>query len=84
MSRSIKRTMLKKQYEKFCEAWNTEKAYQRLVLAEAGDLPTDTVPLGKKPTFKMWLTALKNGQFDTQQPEQAKKAVEVTDTTWEE
>lgn len=32
MSRSLNRSILKKQYERFCQAWNNEKRYQQYAL----------------------------------------------------
>lgn len=30
----LKRSMLKAEYARFCEAWNNEKTYQRILMAE--------------------------------------------------
>lgn len=34
MGNSLKRSMLKSQYARFCEAWNNEKMYQRILLSD--------------------------------------------------
>jgi hypothetical protein len=80
---SLKRSMLKAQYEKFCRAWQDEKLFQKIYLADGKPLPEGTHPLGKKPTFKMWVKAMENQkQMALQAPPE--KAVEVKDTSWEE
>lgn len=75
--------MLKAQYEKFCRAWQDEKLYQSVVLADGRPLPEGINKLGRKPTFKMWVKAIENQkQMAKQTPPE--KAVEVKDTSWEE
>ncbi len=82
--------MLKKQYERFCQAWQNEKRYQQFILASGQQLEEGHQPLGRKPTFQMWLQAVNNKKISAEvhQPppmaeEQNEKAVEVQDTDWE-
>ena len=82
-NRTMKRSMLKAQYAKFCEAWAAEKTYQRIYVADGKELPKNVELLGRKPTFKMWLTAMENRRL-AEQSRPAEKAVEVKDTSWEE
>lgn len=102
MGNSIKRSMQKRQYEKFCEAWKNEKTYQRVLIADGASVEdSDTkqedgtyvkvlrkdgqvVPfLGRKPTFKQWLAAVKNRATQPPPEQQADtKKVEVTSTDW--
>ena len=83
MPRSIERSMWRAKYDKFCEQWRNEKTYQRLAKENSLALPEGHYELGKKPTFKQWMVAAKNGAFNQQAPI-VEKAVEVTDTAWEE
>ena len=82
MNRSMNRSILKKKYEDFCQAWRDEKLYQRVVLDSGAELPQGTYELGKKPTFKMWVQAMKNQKSaQVQVPE---NSVSVDDTSWDE
>lgn len=82
MSRSIDRSILRKKYDDFCIAWKNEKMFQRIAQEDGQELPKGAHLLGKKPTFKMWMMAAKNGTFNA--PEVASKSVEVTSPAWEE
>lgn len=91
MSRTIKRAMLKQQYERFCRAWRHEKSYQKWAEENGEDIGEGVQKLGRKPTFKMWLDAVNNKKIAAsaeQQAEQAnekkfeEKQVEVQDTDW--
>ena len=89
MSVATDRSMLKRQYERFCQAWRAEKRFQEFTLAQGEPLPQGQNKLGKKPTFKMWLQAVKNKKIAHDVQAQLPKAegtgkVEVTDTEWEE
>jgi hypothetical protein len=75
--------MLRRQYEKFCEAWKNEKMYQKITLDSGKELPENMQKLGHKPTFKMWTQALKNQKMAAALAP-SEKAVEVKDTSWEE
>lgn len=78
-----RRSILKKQYEAFCRAWQDEKLFQKIHTADGKPLPEGVNELGRKPTFKMWLRAIENQkQAALQAPPE--KAVEVKDTSWEE
>lgn len=79
--KATSRTILKRKYEQFCEAWKNEKTYQRIAEMTGQELGEGVQKLGKKPTFSMWLAAYKTGAFN---PKQEEKAVEVQDTSWEE
>lgn len=80
---SLKRSVLKAQYEKFCRAWRDEKLFQKIHLESGKDLPEGVNELGHKPTFKMWVKAMENQkQAALQAPPE--KAVEVKDASWEE
>ncbi len=83
MSRRLDRSIQKKRYEAFCQAWRDEKLYQQITLDAGKRLPEGMQVLGRKPTFKMWMSAMENQR---QQALQAppEKAVEVKDTGWEE
>ena len=83
MSRKIERSMLRKQYDDFCRAWNSEKMIQRIIESDGKELPDGHAKLGKKPTFKMWLDAKRSGAFE-QSAQQEDKSVQVGDTAWEE
>jgi len=80
---SLKRSMLKAQYAKFCRAWQDEKLFQNVYLASGKDLPEGTQKLGHKPTFKMWVAAIQNQKLAAMKapPE---KAAEVKDVSWED
>ena len=79
----MKRQMLKVQYQKFCQAWQDEKTYQRVREESGVKLPEGVQSLGRKPTFAMWLRAMENKKLAEQQVK-PEKAVEVQDTSWEE
>lgn len=83
MNRKMNRTILRKQYDKFCDAWKNEKMYQRIATENGGQLPEGQQLLGKKPTFSMWMTAVKNQVF-TQHVPAEDKSVGVVDAAWEE
>ena len=80
--------MLKRQYAKFCEAWTNERRYQDYLHAMGKPLPEGHNALGKKPTFNMWLKAVKNKKIakDVTEPPPSdtvnEKKVEVTDSEW--
>jgi hypothetical protein len=79
--------MLKRSYQRFCEAWDTEKRYQKYVTEEEGALPDSVQPLGKRPTFNMWLTAVRNKKItlDGRAPAATEeKQVQVEEPTWDE
>jgi hypothetical protein len=80
--------MLKRSYERFIEAWNNEKKYQKYVIEEEGALPDSVQPLGRKPTFKMWLTAIRQKKITLQGTVPAaateEKQVQVEEPTWDE
>ena len=78
----MKRAMMRKQYDKFCESWKNEKIFQRLMTENGEELPEGTFPLGKKPTFSMWMTAIENQKNVPDQTDD--KKVEVNSTDWEE
>lgn len=90
MSANIKRSMLKAQYAKFVEAWTNEKRYQQYLLASGQKLPDGHNQLGKKPTFSMWMTAVRNRKIavDVTKPPPSdevvmdEKKVEVTEKEW--
>ena len=87
MSKATSRSMLKAQYERFKEAWNNEKTFQKYLLESGKELPEGHNKLTKKPTFAMWLQAVKNKKLsaDVSQPpptDSDEKKVEVTDTEW--
>lgn len=85
MSRAIKRSMLRKQYERFVQAWDNEKRYQKYLLADGQQLEEGHQQLGKKPTFKMWLDAVKNKQMSKEGlVDQQTETVSVESTNWEE
>lgn len=78
---SLKRSMKRAQYDKFCEVWKNEKTYQKFMKEDGKELPEGSQTLGRKPTFKMWMTAMKNQDNN---PVVEEKSVEVADTSWEE
>ena len=81
----IKRSILKREYEQFCDAWKNEKIYHRLTKENGKELPEGQGELGRKPTFAMWLNAKKNGVFTKHIDDKFKeKTVEVSDAVWEE
>jgi hypothetical protein len=91
VSNQIKRSMLKAQYARFVEAWNNERRYQQYLLESGQPLPAGHNKLGKKPTFSMWMAAVKNRKIavDVNAPPPAvaeakndEKQVEVTDKEW--
>lgn len=87
-TRSIERNNLRKQYERFAQAWRNEKRYQEYLESTGQQLPEGTHRLGRKPTFRMWLDAVNNKKIAAATgappaPEQS-KAVEVSDTEWDE
>ena len=86
---NIKRSILKKKYERFIQAWNNEKRYQQYLLAKGDPLEEGHQQLGRKPTFKMWLDAVHNknvrseeGQTEVSENTDPKK-VEVEETSWD-
>jgi hypothetical protein len=81
VSRQIKRSMLKTEYERFCRAWDAEKTFQRISKEAGQPLPEGVNILGRKPTFAMWKQARDNKVFEQKQEE---KKVEVVDPTWED
>jgi hypothetical protein len=81
--RAMRRRALKAQYEKFCRAWRDEKTYQRVYVGSGKSLPDGVEQLGRKPTFRMWLTALENKRL-AERSAPPQKAVEVGDPVWEE
>lgn len=87
-ARAQKRAALRQKYKKFSEAWGNEKRYQRYLELEDRPLPSGTVPLGRKPTFSMWLKAVENRKIseDVEKPPPTAadpKQVEVADAEWE-
>jgi hypothetical protein len=82
-NRKLTREAAKKQYERFCEAWRNEKRFQQEKLSMGQSLPEGSLPLGKRPTFSMWLTAVKNkaAQAPPPAPTETKQA-EVVDPEW--
>jgi len=89
MSAANKRSLLKRQYERFLEAWANEKRYQKYILQERGALPDGVQPLGRKPTFNMWVQAIRNKKItptshEPALPAQEEKSVQVDETAWDE
>jgi len=87
----LERSVLKAQYTRFCEAWQNEKRFQRYLLDKGQPLPEGHSELSKKPTFAMWLQAVKNKRLaaDVTKPppevaekQQDEKRIEVTDAEW--
>jgi hypothetical protein len=85
------RTVLKAQYQRFCEAWRNEKRYQ--AYCAENDVPLDDgiQKLGRKPTFAMWRQALKNKaaaevqrSIDDAAKKAAEKQVQTVETEWED
>lgn len=81
MGNPMKRAMLKARYDKFVKLWNNERLFQSIALKDGLQLPDGQNVLGHKPTFAMWLAAVRQGKL---QPKQEIKAVEVKETAWEE
>jgi len=91
MSVAGKRTVLKQQYQRFLEAWANEKRYQQYILEEQGKLPEGVYPLGRKPTFGMWMNAIRNKKITPtshepgpSQAAQEEKSVQVQESSWED
>ncbi len=89
LNRKIQRNQLRLQYQRFSDAWNNEKRFQQYLLAKGEPLEKGHQELGRKPTFAMWLKAVKNKQVDAgsgaavQEAAQDPKKVEVEQTDWE-
>ena len=88
---SAKREQLRRQYERFVVAWQNERRYQQFLITEGQPLEEGHQRLGRKPTFRMWMEAVRNkriaarvGEMPPVAPEQDPKRVEVTDTEWDE
>lgn len=62
--RKMKRNGLRLQYARFCDAWNNEKRYQQYLIETGQPLEEGHAELGRKPTFNMWLQAMKNKRVD--------------------
>ncbi len=90
--RSLRRQQLRQQYERFCLAWGNERRYQRYILENGMRLDEGHRELGRKPTFAMWLQAVRNrrldpatgGEIRAEAEERDPRKVEVGDTSWEE
>ena len=87
--RSLKRSELKAQYERFCAAWRNEKRFQEFTLSTGGVLEKGMNRLGRKPTFQMWKQALDSGAFRFRPTEAAEavvpdKSVPVESTSWDD
>lgn len=88
MERSIKRSILRKKYEKFSKAWENEKRYQQSLLQSGHELEEGHQQLGKKPTFAMWLVAVENKRLNVSgevlgaEKTLDEKKVQVDDVEW--
>lgn len=98
MLRKMRREKLRKQYEHFSKSWQMEKRYQQSTITEDGatvtrdggqdflkEPNTDPVPLlGKKPTFSMWMTAVKNKRVALAEKLRSIGKIDVDETEWDE
>ena len=91
MSKATSRSMLRAQYTRFCEAWINEKMYQKYLLDKGEKVPEGHNLLTKKPTFNMWMQAVKNKKLaadvskpppEAEEKQQTEKQVEVVDKEW--
>ena len=91
VQRQMERMKLKQQYAKFTKAWQNEKRYQQYRLTAGEELEKGHYMLGRKPTFTMWLDAVKNKQINAaggtppplSEGVSDPKQVVVTDEDWE-
>lgn len=84
--RSIERSVLKAQYERFRAAWRNEKRFQQFTLDQGESLPKGMNQLGRAPTFKMWKEALEAGQIYRRDQEAplADKSIPVESASWDD
>jgi hypothetical protein len=97
MIRKLRREQKKVGYDKFKRVWSDEKRYQSYLVEHSdGKIITDddgnkklTGPngenaplLGKRPTFRMWASAI--GSQPVVRTTQAEKKVDVDDLSWDE
>lgn len=88
LSRKLKRTQAKADYQTFAGEWRAEKAKR----AKAGQSPekvSEEFPLGKRPSFRYWKGAVSAKALEIEAAIKAavskeKIAEEVKDLAWDE
>jgi len=86
VTKKSNREKMKKAYKRFSDAWRAEKAYQAWAIENGQELPKNTPKLGRRPTFSMWMTAVKNNVGSKQVTPDSTNCSkeEIPDLDWED